>query len=181
LSIFVIKSVENPQLREAATRYRKPLQTLQNMTKFFSVEHEFNFNIDIVEFKRVLTQNNFPKFTCRFENGNYLIESKISVGVVKINNFRGVGISTNLKLTGNNEKTVLNLKSSQRPEYIITILAFIVSFIAVCVKDFGLNLLWVILIFVIVFFWFRFIIQSQEEVLHENVKRHFRKLELEES
>ena len=148
------------------------------MTIFF-VEDEFTFDIDVVEFKRILSQNNFPKFISNFENGNYVIESKISVGVLIINNFRSVGISTNAKVTGDNEKTVLNLKSSQRPEYILFILAFIVCFIAVCIKDFGLSLLWTTLIFLVVFFWFKFIIQSQEENLHQNIKMHFRKLIIE--
>ncbi len=148
------------------------------MTKFFFVEDVFTFDIDIIEFKKILLQNDFPKFNSRFENGNYVIESKISVGVAMIN-YRSVGISTNAKLSGNNESTVLNLKSSERPEYAIMILAFIVCLIAVCVKDFGLSILWTTLLFFVVFSWFRFIIQSQEEDLHQNIKMHFRKLSVE--
>jgi hypothetical protein len=145
------------------------------MTKFFFTEDEFSFDIDIVEFKRILSQNDFTKFNSYFENGKYKFESTISIGVGMIN-YQGVGISSIAKLTEEKGKTVLNLKSSERPEYIIIILAFIVVFIAVCVKDFGISLLWTTVLFVVMFFWFKGIIQSQEQDLHQNIKMYFWKL-----
>ncbi len=148
-----------------------------NIRKFLFTEDEFIFEIDVVKFRSILSSGDFPKFTSKFENGQYNIESKLSVGILIINDYKGFSIATNAKLSGDSQKTIVNLSSSFRPEYLFILFAFLFFMVIAIVKDFGFNILWIPGIFVVAFFWFKMILQSQEETLHQNIKKYFQDLE----
>jgi len=144
------------------------------MKNFFYTENNFIVEMDINEFKQLISKKiDFPGFTVNFENGAYRITANTSVGILIINGYRGVSISTNVNFSGDEKQTTVNLKSSFRPEYLLIAIIFIVSSVTLAMQNVGVDLFWLLALFTIVFTWFRFIIQSQEEILHSKIKKFF--------
>ncbi|RKS03113.1 hypothetical protein [Flavobacterium sp. 102] len=148
-----------------------------NWNKYLFTEDEFILEMDSLTVKRILTKNDFLKFTAVFEDGQYVIRSNISVGVLIINGYKGMSVSTHAKITADEEKTIVHLKSSVRPEYYLITFAFIFFLAIGFIKDFGWSSLGLSVFFIITFLWFRLIIQSQEESLHQVIKTYFQNLD----
>lgn len=143
---------------------------------FLFAQDQFTYNSDVTEIRTILSKNDFQKFNSKFENGYYLIASKASIGVMIINGYKGFGISTKAKVSGDNKKTILDLKSTFRPEYVLISMVFVLSFTIGLFHDFGFNILWIVALFIITFFWFRMILQLQEKTLHNNINSYLKNL-----
>src|SRR5690606_28048710 len=127
------------------------------------------------------SKQDFPKFTSNFENGRYIISSKMSVGVMIINKYKSIRISTNAKITNYDQETIVNLKTRLRPEYLFITFAFIFITIISYLTRFETNVYWITVLFAVVFMWFKIILQHQEKDLHRNIIKYFRGLESKEN
>lgn len=146
-----------------------------NIQKYLIKTDHFSVAAKVEKVQQLLATQDFQKF--RVVNvdsdGVYKIEANSGVGILIVNGSKAIGISTYATLTSDGEKAKVDLKTAPRPEYLLLLFGFAIILIGMMVNPkHWRKLPWIIGVFGVCLLWFRLVLQTQEEMLHNHIQAY---------
>jgi hypothetical protein len=141
------------------------------MSKILFTEDFIVISKSLKEIKKELITYKGDDFECKFIENQHKVYSKKSIGTMQINGLATNPICSNLQFIEKSNETEIKIKSCFRYEYLIITLAYLIISIVLLIKNFELKLLFLPVLFIITFLWFKMIYQNQEKELHSKIKK----------
>lgn len=139
-------------------------------SKYFELRKEIELNTDLEQFENDFINNDYKDFSVnRSGNNKFRIVARISVGTVRINDFKFIPITTTLELSKRDNKNYVTLTNGIGKNSIIVIATFMAILILTSLfsNSNGIIGLTIFSIFAIAWFWYIF--RAQEEILQASV------------
>jgi hypothetical protein len=141
------------------------------MSKILFTEDFIVISKSLKEIKKELITYKGDDFEFKFIENQHKVYSKKSIGTMQINGLATNPICSNLQFIEKSNETEIKIKSCFRYEYLIITLSYLIISIVLLIKNFELKLLFLPVLFIITFLWFKMIYQNQEKELHSKIKK----------
>ncbi|CAM4278592.1 hypothetical protein [Flavobacterium terrigena] len=137
-----------------------------NITKYFELKKEIELNTDLELFENEFINSEYKNFSFyRSGSNQFTVEAKISVGTVRINNYKSIPITTTLELSKRGDQNYATLRNGIGLNSIIITISILVILIMLAIFSGSNEAIGIVTISLISLVWFWLIFRGQEEIL----------------